>query len=214
MKKNDISQNDQGKAAIKFGLWMIFIVVLIIVGVFNNKDIKLNEQNPEESKEEEKEVFEFKNYDTMQAELLNGNYNYTYRLNIKEENYIFSGTKCNNRITGYKESKDGVTKYVIEGDKTYKNVLGNLEETNELYEGIDSSFLNLNTLFDNLKEYLYNVDKNDNKRTITYNKEGYGVIVKTDLENITSIEIKLENDTYNLEFTKNEKCDSINLTEN
>lgn len=213
MKKNDFAQSDRGKAAIKFGLWMIFIILLIVVGVFNNKDIS-NAQKPEEPKEEEKEVLEFKNFDTMQTDLINGNYEYVYKININEENYVFSGVKCNNKSTGYKESKDGVIKYVIDGDKVYKNVLDKLEETNDLYEGIDSNFLNVKTLFNNLKEYLYNVEKNTDKRTITYNKEGYGVVVKTDLENITSIEIKLEEATYSLEFTKTEKCDSINLAKN
>ena len=61
----------------------------------------------------------------------------------------------------------------------------------------------------NLKEYLYNITKNESTREINYNKEGYKVVVKTDLKNITNITIENENKTYELQFTNVGKCDNI-----
>ena len=62
---------------------------------------------------------------------------------------------------------------------------------------------------ENLKEYLYNITKNESTREINYNKEGYKVVVKTDLKNITNITIENENKTYELQFTNVGKCDNI-----
>ena len=61
----------------------------------------------------------------------------------------------------------------------------------------------------NLKEYLYNITKNESTREINYNKDGYKVVVKTDLKNITNITIENENKTYELQFTNVDKCDNI-----
>ena len=62
---------------------------------------------------------------------------------------------------------------------------------------------------ENLKEYLYNITKNESTREINYNKDGYKVVVKTDLKNITNITIENENKTYELQFTNVGKCDNI-----
>ena len=40
-------------------------------------------------------------------------------------------------------------------------------------------------------------------------KDGYKVVVKTDLKNITNITIENENKTYELQFTNVGKCDNI-----
>ena len=69
--------------------------------------------------------------------------------------------------------------------------------------------MNINIIFENLKEYLYNITKNESTREINYNKEGYKVVVKTDLKNITNITIENENKTYELQFTNVGKCDNI-----
>ena len=69
--------------------------------------------------------------------------------------------------------------------------------------------MNINIIFENLKEYLYNITKNESTREINYNKDGYKVVVKTDLKNITNITIENENKTYELQFTNVGKCDNI-----
>ena len=71
--------------------------------------------------------------------------------------------------------------------------------------------MNINIIFENLKEYLYNITKNESTREINYNKDGYKVVVKTDLKNITNITIENENKTYELQFTNVGKRDNITI---
>lgn len=214
--KNDGNHNafwssSEGVATLKFGGWMIFIGVLLVIFAINARTNK-SEDAPKE-KDEQKETVNFKNYETMQDELLKSNISYVYKITVGEKKYVFTGSKCNDIDEGFKESTDELIKYKIVKDKYYKVSVDKEEEITNLYEGLDASFLNLNVLFNNLKDYLYGVEKEDNKRTITYNKEGYQVSVITNLESITNINITNEFAVYNLEFTNNLKCDNIVTTE-
>lgn len=206
MKDNSFWSTTQGKAAIKFTAWMIFIIILIVV--FAVKERKEdNSANNTEIKNEE--VISFEKYETMQENLLNGCFNYEYK--VIEENLValYTGEKLNDIETGYRETKEGIIKYLKEKDTTYKVVLNEKEELQNLYDEADESFLNINVIFENLKEYLYNITKNESTREINYNKDGYKVVVKTDLKNITNITIENENKTYELQFTNVGKCDNI-----
>ena len=68
-------------------------------------------------------------------------------------------------------------------------------------------------MFNNLNEYLYNVEKNESIRTITYDKDGYGVVVTTNLDNITNINIVTDIGTYDLDFNMIDTCDLGVLSE-
>ncbi len=206
MKDNSFWSTTQGKSTIKFIAWMIFIIILIVIFAINGKQENNNINNTQEKNEE---IISFEKYETMQDNLLNGCFNYEYK--IIEENIatIYTGKKLNDTEIGYKETKDGIIKYIKDKDITYKVVLDEKEELPNLYDEADKSFLNINIIFENLKEYLYNITKNENTREINYNKEGYKVVVKTDLKNITNITIENENKTYELQFTNVGKCDNI-----
>ena len=125
-----------------------------------------------------------------------------YLLNMMRQKRIASSL-------GDEETKDGIIKYIKDKDITYKVVLDEKEELQNLYDETDESFLNINIIFKNLKEYLYNITKNESTREINYNKDGYKVVVKTDLKNITNMTIENENKTYELQFTNVDKCDNI-----
>ena len=81
-----------------------------------------------------------------------------------------------------------------------------MEVITNLYEGLKEEYLNIELLFKNLKPYIYNVKKDNDKRTVTYQKNEYQVKVITNLENIESIEITDENTIYVLNFMKTNKC--------
>ena len=202
MEQNSFWQTERGKSLIKLGLWMIFILAIIIFAYTNKNDETVNNENKEI---EEKEIYEFKKYDEMINSLLNSNYEFNYDIVISDTNYLFNGTKCNNEVLGYKESNVGIIKYYI-SDNTYQVILKDLVPIENLYENIDINYLDLNILFNNLNEYLYNIEKNEDTRVITYKKEGYQVEVITDLENITNINIVVDNNTYNLSYNIVDTC--------
>ena len=206
MENNSFWSTTQGKATIKFAAWMVFIIVLIVVFAINGDNNPNENKNNNTNKEE---TLTFKNYEEMQNDLLNGCYSYNFRVVSEDNKIIYSGILSATGDIGYKENNEGIIKYSKEDGIIYKVLLDQKEEINNLYDESDKAFLDIKTLFTNLKEYLYNITKNESTREINYNKEGYKVVVKTDLENITNITITNENKTYELQFTNVGKCDNI-----
>ena len=190
----------ENKNAIQLLIWIFFIVIIFVMFKITNKTDK------KEEKEENTPVFV--NYKDMEINLLNNGYDYKYTITSDTQKEIYEGTMCNDIDIGYKETIDSITKYKIKNGKITKVLLDNEEEIPSIYDDSED-FLNLNTLFTNLKEYPYNIEKNNNERLISYKKDGYQVLVKTNLEYITNITITTATNNYNLEFTNVGKCVKI-----
>lgn len=190
----------ENKNAIQLLIWIFFIVIIFVMFKITNKTDK------NEEKEENTPVFV--NYKDMEINLLNSGYDYKYTITSDTQKEIYEGTMCNDIDIGYKETIDSITKYKIKNGKITKVLLDNEEEIPSIYDDSED-FLNLNTLFTNLKEYPYNIEKNNNERLISYKKDGYQVLVKTNLEYITNITITTTTNNYNLEFTNVGKCVKI-----
>lgn len=190
----------ENKNAIQLLIWIFFIVIIFVMFKITNKTDK------KEEKEENTPVFV--NYKDMEINLLNNGYDYKYTITSDTQKEIYEGTMCNDIDIGYKETIDSITKYKIKNGKITKVLLDNEEEIPSIYDDSED-FLNLNTLFTNLKEYPYNIEKNNNERIISYKKDGYQVLVKTNLEYITNITITTTTNNYNLEFTNVGKCVKI-----
>ena len=110
MEQNSFWQTERGKSLIKLGLWLIFILAIIIFAYTNKNDETVNNENKEI---EEKETYEFKKYDEMIDSLLNSNYEFNYDIVIDDNNYLFNGTKCNNEVLGYKVEKLTIIRYAF-----------------------------------------------------------------------------------------------------
>lgn len=205
--KNTFFETKEGKATIKFAAWMIFIVILIVVFAINGN----NEQKSDtkENNNVKEEIRSFKNYEEMVSDLLKSCYNYNFKVTSQENIVIYNGTISNNEDIGYKETSEEIIKYAIIDGITSRIVLDKTAEITNLYDEEDKAFLNIENLFNNLKNYLYSVNKNETKREINYNKDGYQVLVKTNLENITEILITNATKTYELQFTNVSICDNI-----
>lgn len=190
----------ENKNAIQLLIWIFFIVIIFVMFKITNK--------PDKKEEKEENTPVFVNYKDMEINLLNSGYDYKYTITSDTQKEIYEGTMCNDIDIGYKETIDSITKYKIKNGKITKVLLDNEEEIPSIYDDSED-FLNLNTLFTNLKEYPYNIEKNDNERLISYKKDGYQVLVKTNLEYITNITITTTTNNYNLEFTNVGKCVKI-----
>lgn len=201
MKK--INENNENQSGIRLLLWIIFIVIIVVLFKTTNKTSKVNEPPKEETPT-------FINYPEMIENLLNNGYDYKYTVKSEQKNEIYEGSKCNNIDIGYKETIDSIIKYKIENGITKKIVLETEEEIPNIYND-SNDYLNINILFNNLKEYLYSINKENESRTITYKNDNYQVLVKTNLEYITNITINSLNYSYDLEFTNVGKCANINL---
>jgi len=191
-KEKEVEVVDTKTSVIKLILWFVFIFVIILA-----LRISTNTSN---NKVKEEVVYE--ELDTMKSKLLENNYSYSYSISMNEDSILYSGVKCHNVDNGYKETSDGIIEYKINDEGIH---VGDVLIDN-LYEGIDSNYLNLEYVFNNLSSN-YNIVNNDNNtRVISYEN----ISIETDLDNIRSIIINVDSYVYRLSFTNIGLCDNIN----
>lgn len=194
--KNEFLQSKEGNAFVKLVLWLIFIGFLFFAFAFQKND------NTSKVKDNKEETKTFKNVEKMENDLLQKSLNYEYVINENETTTIYNGTKCNGKEIWYKETSEGITKYLKESGKIYKVTLNEKEESSE--EEND-----LGKLFDILKGFNFNETINGNIRNIEYNLDTIKVVIKTNLDNITSIMVIKDNVHYEMQFTNIGFCDNI-----
>ena len=194
--KNEFLQSKEGNAFVKLVLWLIFIGFLFFAFAFQKND------NTSKVKDNKEETKTFKNVEKMENDLLQKSLNYEYVINENETTTIYNGTKCNGKEIWYKETSEGITKYLKESGKIYKVTLNEKEESSE--EEND-----LGKLFDILKGFNFNETFNGNIRNIEYNLDTIKVVIKTNLDNISSIMVIKDNVHYEMQFTNIGFCDNI-----
>lgn len=214
---NGFWQTDRGKALIKLLLWMVFIVILIVLVIVSERnanseilDVDKPENNVTDTPSEPENV-EYEAYNTMITNLLANNYEYEYLITTATDSIILTGFKNPDKEIGFKETSSGITKYFIDSTGTYELNMNTSSIIDNLYSEFDSSYLNLELLFNNLNEYLYNTEENVGIRTITYDKDGFQVTVTTDTKNITNVLVVADTTTYDLNFKNIGECATIDF---
>lgn len=214
---NGFWQTDRGKALIKLLLWMVFIVILIVLAIVSERngnseilDVDKPENNVTDTPSEPENV-EYEAYNTMITNLLANNYEYEYLITTATDSIILTGFKNPDKEIGFKETSSGITKYFIDSTGTYELNMNTSSIIDNLYSEFDSSYLNLELLFNNLNEYLYNTEENVGIRTITYDKDGFQVTVTTDTKNITNVLVMTDTTTYDLNFKNIGECATIDF---
>ena len=194
--RNEFLQSKEGNAFVKLVLWLIFIGFLFFAFAFQKND------NTSKVKDNKEETKTFKNVEKMENDLLQKSLNYEYVINENETTTIYNGTKCNDKEIWYKETSEGITKYLKESGKIYKVTLNEKEESSEEENS-------LGKLFDILKGFNFNETINGNIRNIEYNLDTIKVVIKTNLDNITNIMVIKDNVHYEMQFTNIGFCDNI-----
>ena len=214
---NGFWQTDRGKALIKLLLWMVFIVILIVLAIVSERngnseilDVDKPENNATDTPSEPENI-EYEAYNTMITNLLANNYEYEYLITTATDSIILTGFKNPDKEIGFKETSSGITKYFIDSTGTYELNMNTSSIIDNLYSEFDSSYLNLELLFNNLNEYLYNTEENVGIRTITYDKDGFQVTVTTDTKNITNVLVVTDTTTYDLNFKNIGECATIDF---
>lgn len=214
---NGFWQTDRGKALIKLLLWMVFIVILIVLAIVSERngnseilDVDKPENNATDTPSEPENI-EYEAYNTMITNLLANNYEYEYLITTATDSIILTGFKNPDKEIGFKETSSGITKYFIDSTGTYELNMNTSSIIDNLYSEFDSSYLNLELLFNNLSEYLYNTEENVGIRTIIYDKDGFQVTVTTDTKNITNVLVMTNTTTYDLNFKNIGECATIDF---
>lgn len=188
-----MKDNDKTVPIIKLSLWLIFIIVLIIIVKFGGKKDINNDVNtiPETNNTIEKISFEEK------LAKLTDNYKYSYIINIGDKTYTFNGSKMNNRESGYRLFLDEKLQYFKENGYTYEVKNGGLFQIDTLYNEIDSSLLDIT----NIKNLINNQEYKIEDDKYIYTLDNREIIISTNDNDITNIEIKIGENIYNLNYS-------------
>lgn len=185
-------ENKRTHALICLILWIVFLLLILFILSFSNKNIQKNIP----SNEIKNDIITISN---MKNKLLNYNFEYKYTISINNEKIIYTGKYQNNENNGYKEENSGLTKYLINNEGTYQINLEEKTEITDLFDKINQNYITLEYIFNSIdnKEPIINEKTSE----LYYNLVEEQIIIKTDENNIKSIEIKNNNDDYLLEFS-------------
>ena len=182
--------NNKTSAYIQLVIGLVFIIVLVVMVKVNG--VRKDENIPQnKTKEEINEL-------TIEEKLnkLTDNYKYNYEITIGEITYIYNGTKMGLKESGYLQINDNYLYYYKDNNYTYEVKNGGLFQIDNLYSNIDKNYIDIEYIKNLIKDKEYT--KEDN--IYTYNLENMQIIINTDKDYITSIQIINENN-YKLEYS-------------
>ena len=142
----------------------------------------------------------------MLTEIKNNLVNYSYKYEITENNikYIFEGTKTPDTDIGFKEGPNGTIKYYIDNTGTYQETTTDRIIINNLYEGLDINYLNIDYIINELNNIELILNKNHNCNNYFYegllNNLRYQVELKKDTKELIFINIIKDTNIYTLTF--------------
>lgn len=192
-------KNDKLSAGIKLGLWLIFIIVMVIISMVGDKQ---NEAVPNNNpKDEEKTIISYEEKLTN----LKDNFSYTYTISANNVSYKYVGKKLGEKEAGSLTFGENIKNYYQDKGYIYEVIDGGLNQIEDLYNGINKNYIDLNYIKEQIKSKEYIL----NNHTYSYNLDNLVINIKTDENNITTIEIKENNDTYLLEYNDIGKIEKI-----
>ena len=180
MKKND---DDKSKTLIRFGLYMLFLFIVIAMIITTGVKPKNNLTNVVD----DKVVNTKKTYLEKKQGLFNGDYEYKFVIDDGEITY--EGTFIDGIRKGIKKTKDEETEYI---EKSYTYIIQNGKEIiyDNLYEGLDNKLFNFRELFDILDKENCIIDAREEETVYSYeNIFEYNFNIITDQDNVIKIEI-------------------------
>jgi len=193
--------NKRTHAAMVLGLWMVFLIFVMLIAFIGGE---AKESLPQNNIEQQKEQIVFKDYTEMQNNLLKKNYSYEYNIKTGEYQVIYKGEINNNIDKGYRENLNGTIKYQVDETGLYEVVMDSLNSYDKLYENIVEDYIDVTKILELVKDKTVTKEETEKVRTYTYNFELdsilYEIKVITNTEEITDITIKYENNEYLLKY--------------
>ncbi|MBQ8902472.1 MAG: hypothetical protein IJY87_05385 [Bacilli bacterium] len=197
--------NDGGDkigAIVKLGLWLIFIAVLMIIarfgGTIENTDVEKPQDEIKENESNNK-----KSYEHKLKELVN-NYAYTYEIKVGNDIYTYIGNKMIDesyiKESGYiRKNNEQLYNYFIDNGYSYQVNNGGLDKVDTIYDvKIDANYLDVSQIKSMIhgKEYVI-----ENENNYIYNLDAKKIIIVTNEESVTNIEVIIGEDYYKLEIS-------------
>lgn len=138
-------------------------------------------------------------YNEKQKSLLTNKYSINYVININNIEYKINGTIENNIVNGYLETPIGIKKIVFKENNLYEI---NNEQEILLESELNKNLIDLEYIINLIKQNSAIISDKEDKKTYNYNIDNLGlnIIVTTNEENITQINITEATNTYILNF--------------
>lgn len=213
--KAKMKSTPKGKAYLKLIYWAIFFAVLFIFlavssAITSNYEVPNNHSSINDNPTTPDVDIVPQTLDTMMQEIIRGTYEYTYDIHVGEDSFLFEGTKYDTYQEGYKNYAttlgSGVIRYYIDDTGTYQ-VNGNERVfVDNFYEGINSSFLDFESLFSTMNTLGLVKDENNTTYAVYTCSDGaynYILNINPDGTHITDVSIvSIDGSiTYLLSFT-------------
>lgn len=204
MEKNkksfkELWENKQTHALIVFGLWIAFFVItfatLNIISFFSG-----DTDTPKIEESITKKTV---------AELLNdlNTSNYEFEITVTNSlgKYMYTGNQKDNKIIGFLEKENEITKYSIMDEKIYKVEVDNYIVDETLINEIDQNYIILNNLIElvNSKDNDYIKDANSYIYNYSIDDTTEEIRIETFEEIIKSITVNYNENSYVMNFTLN-----------
>ena len=197
--------NDGGDkigAIVKLGLWLIFIAVLMIIARFGGTTENTDVEKPQDEIKEN-ESNNKKSYEHKLKELVN-NYAYTYEIKVGNDIYTYIGNKMIDesyiKESGYiRKNNEQLYNYFIDNGYSYQVNNGGLDKVDTIYDAkIDANYLDVSQIKSMIhgKEYVI-----ENENSYIYNLDTKKIIIVTNEESVTNIEVIIGEDYYKLEIS-------------
>lgn len=183
------------KAGIKLLGYLIFFIILLL---FASITSHMNKYTSSNTKTTTTTTVQDK-YNDKQKKLLTNKYSINYVININNIEYKINGNIENNIINGYFETPNGIKKIVFKENNLYEV---NNEQEILLESEINKNLIDLEYILNLIKQNSAIISDKEETKTYTYNIDNLGlnIIVNTNDENITQINIKESINAYILNF--------------
>ena len=183
------------KAGIKLLGYLIFFIILLL---FASITSHMNKYTSSNTKTTTTTTVQDK-YNDKQKKLLTNKYSINYVININNIEYKINGNIENNIINGYFETPNGIKKIVFKENNLYEV---NNEQEILLETEINKNLIDLEYILNLIKQNSAIISDKEETKTYTYNIDNLGlnIIVNTNEENITQINIKESINAYILNF--------------
>lgn len=183
------------KAGIKLLGYLIFFIILLL---FASITSHMNKYTNSNTKTTTTTTVQDK-YNDKQKKLLTNKYSINYVININNIEYKINGNIENNIINGYFETPNGIKKIVFKENNLYEV---NNEQEILLESEINKNLIDLEYILNLIKQNSAIISDKEETKTYTYNIDNLGlnIIVNTNDENITQINIKESINAYILNF--------------
>lgn len=183
------------KAGIKLLAYLIFFIILLL---FASITSHLNKYKSTTNKTTTTTTVQDK-YNDKQNDLLTNKHNVLYVININNNEYKIEGTIENNKLVAFFDTPNGIKRILLEDDILYEI---NKDEKIVLETELNKNLINLEYIINLIKQNSAIISDKDNEKTYTYNINSLGlnIIVTTNEDSITKINITETTNTYILNF--------------